>query len=299
MNILEQLYEGALNPADSIVYTDEYDCLREKSMKLEDTFRQWLQTDHEIKLYDEVLDIHNHEECEFGKISFCQGFSLATKIIMHSMGMQTEKPKDIWLETEAEEEKDNGRIPCQELLMERCMDISSTLTDASSSYRRNSRHHIGLLMELQRGEKGNTFSDYEDIWCDLSYAIAIPAYLYGGNLADGAVDWQELEQRLDGLYASPRFQELWGRYGALKEKLIEVFKNPPAFSQARRDKLEEHERCMRTEIRLESYLAVYLGYLDRMEIMSWLKGDDDTDKAEIEKWLMEQIPDIDLEMIED
>lgn len=56
---------------------------------------------------------------------------------------------------------------------------------------------------------------------------------------------------------------------------------------------------MQTEIRLESYLAVYLGYLDRMEIMSWLKGDDDTDKAEIEKWLMEQIPDIDLEMIED
>ena len=47
------------------------------------------------------------------------------------MGMQTEKPKDIWLE--AEEEKDNGRIPCQELLMERCMDISSTLTDASNN----------------------------------------------------------------------------------------------------------------------------------------------------------------------
>ena len=64
-------------------------------------------------------------------------------------------------------------------------------------------------------------------------------------------------------------------------------------------KLEEYERCMQTEIRLESYLAVYLGYLDRMEIMSWLKGDDDADKAEIEKWLMEQIPDIDLEMIED
>ena len=30
MNILEQLYEGALNPADSVVYTDEYDCLQEK-----------------------------------------------------------------------------------------------------------------------------------------------------------------------------------------------------------------------------------------------------------------------------
>lgn len=297
MNILEQLYEGALNPADSVVYTDEYDYLREKSMKLEATLRQWLQIDHEIELYDEVLDIHNHEECEFGKISFCQGFSLATKIMMHSMGMQTEKPKDIWLETE--EEKDNGRIPCQELLMERCMDISSTLTDASNSYRKNSKHHIGLMMELQRGEKKDAFSDYKDIWCDLSYAIAIPAYLYGENLADGAVDWQELEQRLDGLYASPRFQELWGRYGALKEKLIEVFKNPPAFSQARRDKLEEYERCMQTEIRLESYLAVYLGYLDRMEITSWLKGDDDTDKAEIEKWLMEQIPDIDLEMIDD
>ncbi len=297
MNILEQLYEGALNPADSVPYTDEYDHLREKSMKLEATLRQWLQTDHEIELYDEVLDIHNHEECEFGKISFCQGFSLATKIIMRSMGVQTEKPKDTWLETE--EEKDNGRIPCQELLMERCMDISSTLTDASNSYRKNSKHHIGLLMELQRGEKEDTFSDYKDIWCDLSYAIAIPAYLYGGNLADGAVDWQELEQRLDGLYASPRFQELWGRYGSVKEKLMEVLKNPPSFSQARRDKLKEYERCMQTEIRLESYLAVYLGYLDRMEIMSWLKGDDDTDKAEIEKWLMEQIPDIDLEMIED
>ena len=216
---------------------------------------------------------------------------------MHSMGMQTEKPKDTWLE--AEEEEDNSRIPCQELLMERCMDISSTLTDASNSYRKNSKHHIGLLMELQRGEKEDTFSDYKDIWCDLSYAISIPAYLYGGNLADGAVDWQELGQRLDGLYASPRFQELWGRYGSVKEKLMEVLKNPPSFAQARRDKLEEYERCMRTEIRLESYLAVYLGYLDRMEIMSWLKRNDDTDKAAIEKWLMEQIPDIDLEMIED
>ena len=295
MNILEQLYEGALNPADSVVYTDEYDHLREKSMKLEATLRQWLQTDHEIELYDEVLDIHNHEECEFGKISFCQGFSLATKIIMHSMGVQTEKPKDIWLETE----EDNSRIPCRELLMERCMDISSTLTDASNSYRKNSKHHIGLLMELQRGEKEDTFSDYKDIWCDLSYAIAIPAYLYGENLADGTVDWQELGQRLDGLYASPRFQELWGRYRSVKEKLMEVLKNPPSFSQARRDKLEEYERCMRAEIRLESYLAVYLGYLDRMEITSWLKRDDDTDKAAIEKWLMEQIPDIDLEMIED
>lgn len=216
---------------------------------------------------------------------------------MHSMGMQTEKPKDTWLE--AEEEEDNSRIPCQELLMERCMDISSTLTDASNSYRKNSKHHIGLLMELQRGEKEDTFSDYKDIWCDLSYAISIPAYLYGENLADGTVDWKELGQRLDGLYASPRFQELWGRYGSVKEKLMEVLKNPPSFAQARRDKLEEYERCMRTEIRLESYLAVYLGYLDRMEIMSWLKRNDDTDKAAIEKWLMEQIPDIDLEMIED
>lgn len=297
MNILEQLYEGALNPADSVVYTDEYDCLQEKIEGLGDHIKRLLQTDSERELCNEFLDMCNEQECEFGKISFCQGFSLATKIIMHSMGMQTEKPKDIWLERD--EEEDNSRIPCQELLMERCMDISSTLTDASNSYRKNSKHHIGLLMELQRGEKEDTFSDYKDIWCDLSYAISIPAYLYGGNLADGAVDWQELGQRLDGLYASPRFQELWGRYGSVKEKLMEVLKNPPSFAQARRDKLEEYERCMRTEIRLESYLAVYLGYLDRMEIMSWLKRNDDTDKAAIEKWLMEQIPDIDLEMIED
>ena len=227
MNILEQLYEGALNPADSIVYTDEYDCLREKSMKLEDTFRQWLQTDHEIKLYDEVLDIHNHEECEFGKISFCQGFSLATKIIMHSMGMQTEKPKDIWLETE--EEKDNGRIPCQELLMERCMDISSTLTDASNSYRKNSKQHIGLMMELQRGEKKDAFSDYKDIWCDLSYAIAIPAYLYGGEFGGWGCGLAGIRAAAGRLICQPALPRIVGKIWGAQRKTDRGIQKSPSF----------------------------------------------------------------------
>lgn len=65
------------------------------------------------------------------------------------------------------------------------------------------------------------------------------------------------------------------------------------------DKLDEYESYMLTEIRLESYLAVYLGCIDRVEIMNWLKDDNSTSTAEIEKWLIKHIPDIDLEMIGD
>lgn len=81
------------------------------------------------------------------------------------------------------------------------------------------------MIELQRNLDEDKFGDYNDVWCDLSYAISIPAYIYGTNLADGNIDWEGLEQRLDGLYASPRFQELWGRYGTIKEKLIGVLEN--------------------------------------------------------------------------
>lgn len=297
MNILEQLYEGELNPADSVTYTDEYNLLLEKSGALEDSLGALLLMNDERELYNELLDIHNQQECEYGKISFCQGFSLATKIIMHSMGVRLEKPKDVLQGRKGERE--NDRIPYQELLMERCMDISSTLTDASNSYRKNSKQHIGVMIELQRNLDEDKFGDYNDVWCDLSYAISIPAYIYGTNLADGNIDWEGLEQRLDGLYASPRFQELWGRYGTIKEKLIGVLENTPSFTKDMIDKLDEYESYMQTEIRLESYLAVYLGCIDRVEIMNWLKDDNSTSTAEIEKWLIKHIPDIDLEMIGD
>lgn len=297
MNILEQLYEGVLKPSDSVIYTDEYNLLLEKSQELEDSLGALLLMNDERELYNELLDIHNQQECEYGKISFCQGFSLATKIIMHSMGVRLEKPKDVL--QGRKEERENDRIPYQELLMERCMDISSTLTDASNSYRKNSKQHIGVMIELQRNLDEDKFGDYNDVWCDLSYAISIPAYIYGTNLADGNIDWEGLEQRLDGLYASPRFQELWGRYGTIKEKLIGVLENTPSFTKDMIDKLDEYESYMQTEIRLESYLAVYLGYIDRVEIINWLKDDNSTSTAEIEKWLIKHIPDIDLEMIGD
>lgn len=297
MNILEQLYEGVLKPSDSVIYTDEYNLLLEKSQELENSLGALLLMNDERELYNELLDIHNQQECEYGKISFCQGFSLATKIIMHSMGVRLEKPKDVLQERKGERE--NDRIPCQELLMERCMDISSTLTDASNSYRKNSKHHIGVMIELQRNLDEDKFGDYNDVWCDLSYAISIPAYIYGTNLADGNIDWDGLEQGLDGLYSSPRYSELWGRYGTIKEKLIGVLENTPSFTKDMIDKLDEYESYMQTEIRLESYLAVYLGYIDRVEIMNWLKNDNSTSTTEIEKWLIKHIPDIDLEMIED
>ena len=227
MNILEQLYEGALNPADSVVYTDEYDCLQEKIEGLGDHIKRILQTDSERELCNEFLDVCNEQECEFGKISFCQGFSLATKIIMHSMGMQTEKPKDIWLETE--EEKDNGRIPCQELLMERCMDISSTLTDASNSYRKNSKQHIGLMMELQRGEKKDAFSDYKDIWCDLSYAIAIPAYLYGGEFGGWGCGLAGIRAAAGRLICQPALPRIVGKIWGAQRKTDRGIQKSPSF----------------------------------------------------------------------
>ena len=69
MNFLEQLYEGALNPADSVVYTDEYDCLQEKIEGLGDHIKRILQTDSERELCNEFLDVCNEQECLPGVFS--------------------------------------------------------------------------------------------------------------------------------------------------------------------------------------------------------------------------------------
>lgn len=83
MGILEDLYNGYVVPADDMKPSKEYLRLNEEERALEGQLREALKGDETLSnLFDEIVDLQNTAEMEYGKDLFVYGFSMAVKLLL-------------------------------------------------------------------------------------------------------------------------------------------------------------------------------------------------------------------------
>jgi len=83
MGILEDLYNGYVVPADDMKPSKEYHRLNEEARALEEQLREALKEDETLSnLFDQILDLQNDAETEYGKDLFVYGFSMAVKLLL-------------------------------------------------------------------------------------------------------------------------------------------------------------------------------------------------------------------------